>query len=100
MSITAANAAVKNSTADSSGSRAFGIHNYIGDLDKSKQPAVKARLHFDIFNSRNTFMASRVNPICYGFADAAEAFFLKKGIRLIRNQFVVNGAHFSGRVMK
>ncbi len=51
--------------------RAFWVHNYIGDLDRTKHSddAIKARLNLDIYGNNNTFEITETatSPIRYGF---------------------------------
>ena len=51
--------------------RAFWVHNYLGDLDSSKHSdeAIKARLNLDIYGNNNTFeiTGTAKAPIRYGF---------------------------------
>lgn len=58
-------------------SRAFWVHNYIGDLDSKKHSddAIKARLNIDLINGTNEITNGtpenpKNNPIRYGFASA------------------------------
>lgn len=51
--------------------RAFWVHNYLGDLDSTQHPdeAIKARLNLDIYNNNNAFeiTGEAESPIRYGF---------------------------------
>ena len=51
--------------------RAFWVHNYLGDLDSTKHSdeAIKARLNLDIYGNNNTFeiTGTAKSPIRYGF---------------------------------
>lgn len=51
--------------------RAFWVHNYIGDLNSAQHSddAIKARLNIDIYNNNNEFSitGTAVSPIRYGF---------------------------------
>ena len=51
--------------------RAFWVHNYIGDLNSAQHTddAIKNRLNFSLYNNNNTFEISgeAVSPIIYGF---------------------------------
>jgi len=53
--------------------RAFWVHNYLGDLDSSKHSdeAIKARLNLDIYGNNNTFeiTGTAKAPIRYGFGE-------------------------------
>ncbi|MEE1098590.1 MAG: hypothetical protein UHY58_01565, partial [Alistipes sp.] len=53
--------------------RAFWVHNYIGDLNSAQHSdeAIKARLNLDIYNNGNTFevRGEPVSPIRYGFGE-------------------------------
>ena len=65
------NVTIKNSTLTGA-SKAFWVHNYIGDLSSEAHPdeAIKARLVFDIFGNNNTFAVESTtveSPIHYGF---------------------------------
>ena len=64
------NVTITNSTLKGN-NRAFWVHNYIGDLDKSKHSdeAVKARLNLNIFGNGNTFVlaSEAISPIRFGF---------------------------------
>ena len=48
--------------------RAFWVHNYIGDLSASDEE-IKNRLNIDIYNNNNTFSltGTAISPIRYGF---------------------------------
>ena len=66
------NVVISNSTFNGA-TRAFWVHNYIGDLDSQhSNDAIKARLNFDIFGKGNTFTATSevVSPVRYGFSKA------------------------------
>lgn len=50
--------------------RAFWVHNYIGDLSASDEE-IKNRLNIDIYNNNNTFSLTEtaISPIRYGFGN-------------------------------
>lgn len=64
------NITIKNSTLTGA-TRAFWVHNYIGDLDSSQHSdeAINARLNLNIYNNNNTFSVTGTptSPIRYGF---------------------------------
>ena len=66
------NVTIKNSKLTGS-TRAFWVHNYIGDLDSSKHSdeAINARLNLNIYNNGNTFeiTGEATSPIRYGFGN-------------------------------
>ena len=51
--------------------RAFWVHNYIGDLSDASDEDIKNRLNIDIYNNNNTFSLteSAISPIRYGFGN-------------------------------
>lgn len=65
--------------------RAFWVHNYLGDLDSSKHSdeAIKARLNLDIYGNNNTFeiTGTATAPIRYGFGDTV--YFNAEGSRVV-----------------
>lgn len=65
--------------------RAFWVHNYLGDLDSSKHSdeAIKARLNLDIYGNNNTFeiTGTAKAPIRYGFGDTV--YFNAEGSRVV-----------------
>jgi len=64
------NVKITNSTLKGN-TRAFWVHNYIGDLNATQHPddAINARLNLDIYNNNNTFTIAGTakSPIRYGF---------------------------------
>ena len=66
------NVKITNSTLTGN-TRAFWVHNYLGDLDSSKHSdeAIKARLNLDIYGNNNTFeiTGTAKAPIRYGFGE-------------------------------
>ncbi len=64
------NVTIKNSTLKGA-TRAFWVHNYIGDLNSAQHSdeAIKARLNLDIFGNNNKFeiTGTATSPIRYGF---------------------------------
>ena len=64
------NVKITNSTLKGK-TRAFWVHNYIGDLNSAQHSddAIKARLNLDIFGNNNTFTTTDTvtSPIRYGF---------------------------------
>lgn len=68
--------------------RAFWVHNYIGDLDSNNHSndAIKGRLNFDIFNNGNTFEITdeaTEYPIRYGYNDETTVFYTAEGQRVV-----------------
>ena len=49
--------------------RAFWVHNYIGDISNATEEEIKNRLNIDIYNNNNTFSltGTAISPIRYGF---------------------------------
>jgi len=68
--------------------RAFWVHNYLGDLDSSKHSdeAIKARLNLDIYGNNNTFeiTGTAKAPIRYGFGDTV--YFNAEGSQVVDNR--------------
>ncbi len=66
------NVTIKNSKLTGS-TRAFWVHNYIGDLNSAQHSdeAIKARLKLDIYNNGNIFeiTGEAKSPIRYGFGE-------------------------------
>jgi len=67
--------------------RAFWVHNYLGDLDSSKHSdeAIKARLNLDIYGNNNTFeiTGEAKSPIRYGFGTTV--YFNADGAQVVDN---------------
>ena len=67
--------------------RAFWVHNYLGDLDSSKHSdeAIKARLNLDIYGNNNTFeiTGTAKAPIRYGFDNTV--YFNAEGSQVVDN---------------
>ena len=63
------NVMITNSTLTGA-TRAFWVHNYIGDLSTSEED-IKNRLNIDIYNNNNTFSLTKtaISPIRYGFGN-------------------------------
>ena len=51
--------------------RAFWVHNYIGDISNATEEEIKNRLNIDIYNNNNTFSltGTAISPIRYGFGN-------------------------------
>ena len=68
-------------------SRAFWVHNYIGDLNSTQHTdaAITARLKLDIYNNGNTFeiTGTAVSPIRYGFGNTI--YFAENGSPMLHN---------------
>ena len=49
--------------------RAFWVHNYIGDISNATEEEIENRLNIDIYNNNNTFSltGTAISPIRYGF---------------------------------
>ena len=81
------NVTIENSTLSAGGSRAFWVHNYIGDLDATKHPDadVNARLNLDIYGNGNTFeiAGTATSPIRYGMSKAV--YFTVNGERIVND---------------
>ena len=67
------NVTIKNSKMTGA-TRAFWVHNYIGDLDATKHTnaAVNARLNFNVFGNGNTYelTGEATSPVRYGMSSA------------------------------
>jgi len=95
------NVTIKNSKLTGA-SRAFWVHNYIGDLDSSKHSdnAINERLKLDIYNNNNRFeiTGNAVSPIRYGFGTSV--YFNENGYEVISdgvfkataNQYYISNA--------
>ena len=59
--------------------RAFWVHNYIGDISDATEEEIKNRLNIDIYNNNNTFSltGTAISPIRYGFDNPV--YFTEKG---------------------
>ena len=59
--------------------RAFWVHNYIGDISNATEEDIKNRLNIDIYNNNNTFSltGTAISPIRYGFDNPV--YFTEKG---------------------
>ena len=68
-------------------SRAFWVHNYIGDLNSTQHTdaAITARLKLDIYNNGNTFeiTGTAVSPIRFGFGNTI--YFAENGSPMLHN---------------
>ena len=51
--------------------RAFWVHNYIGDISNATEEEIENRLNIDIYNNNNTFSltGTAISPIRYGFGN-------------------------------
>lgn len=95
------NVTIKNSKLTGA-SRAFWVHNYIGDLDSSKHSdnAINERLKLDIYNNNNRFeiTGNAVSLIRYGFGTSV--YFNENGYEVISdgvfkataNQYYISNA--------
>ena len=59
--------------------RAFWVHNYIGDIQNATEEDINNRLNIDIYNNNNTFSltGTAISPIRYGFGNPV--YFTEKG---------------------
>ena len=59
--------------------RAFWVHNYIGDISNATEEEINNRLNIDIYNNNNTFSltGTAISPIRYGFDNPV--YFTEKG---------------------
>ena len=59
--------------------RAFWVHNYIGDIPNATEEDINDRLNIDIYNNNNTFSltGTAISPIRYGFGNPV--YFTEKG---------------------
>jgi len=82
------NVTIKNSKLTGS-TRAFWVHNYIGDLNSTQHTdeAINARLNLNIFNNGNTFeiTGTAISPIRYGFGNTVYLDSEGAMIKLINN---------------
>lgn len=64
-------------------SRAFWVHNYIGDISNATEEEIKNRLNIDLYNNNNSFVLTGTakSPIRYGFQ--SPVFFDEKGERVM-----------------
>ena len=72
------NVLITNSTLTGA-TRAFWVHNYIGDIPNATEEEIKNRLNIDIYNNNNTFSltGTAISPIRYGFGNPV--YFTEKG---------------------
>ena len=64
------NVLITNSTLTGA-TRAFWVHNYIGDIPNATEEEIKNRLNIKIYNNNNTFSltGTAISPIRYGFGN-------------------------------
>ena len=94
------NVTIKNSKL-TGGTRAFWVHNYIGDLNSTQHSdeAIKNRLKFSIFNNNNTFeiTGEATSPIRYGFNNSVYYILSEDGNELlIKDGDVITYAAYYG----